>query len=469
MKPFIKLFRTPRGYYFYDVNRDMICPVDKNTFNDLEVILADDSVTPSENIQKLMEQGWLSSKRPISVKRELRSDVLERIEHNAHALIIQITQSCNLTCIYCPFAINKTSGISRVHSSKNISFATAKKAIDFIYKKSIDVDWINIGFYGGEPLIAFDLIKDCVDYAKELFDGKRLGFFVTTNATLMTDSLIDYLYNNRFVITFSVDGPETIHDRHRLRADGSPTYKTVIDNLKKTIAKYGEESNKYLSINMVINPSDDLDEITKWMNDPLFRRLRVDSTLVETSMIEEEFNTSDDFAMKMSYQKAIEYIRVLCLSHGIAENKLFSKEMTALLSDYGNLKNDAICLPDNNTPSGPCIPGFAKLFVNTDGYLYPCERVNELSKCMIIGDVENGYDYTRIQKQINIAELTPDSCRNCFAQWHCNICQRQADGGNELSAVNKRNYCGSSKDDFLDTLLSCAMIYECKTRCYDNQ
>ncbi len=89
-------------------------------------------------------------------------------------------------------------------------------------------------------MIAFDLIKDCVKYAKEIFDGKRISFFITTNATLMSDSIINFLHENKFIITFSVDGPEVIHNRHRLRADGSPTYKTVLDNLKKQSQSMGK-------------------------------------------------------------------------------------------------------------------------------------------------------------------------------------------------------------------------------------
>ncbi len=186
--------------------------------------------------------------------------------------------------------------------------------------------------------------------------------------------------------------------------------------------------------------------------------------MVENSMLEKNFSASDDFIMKMEYQKAIECLRLLCLVRNVNQNRLFIKEMSTLLSDYGNLKNDSIMLPDNNPPSGPCVPGYVKLFVNTDGTFYPCERVNEVSKCMVIGNVEDGYDYKQIQSQINIAQLTADSCINCFAQSHCKICQRQADGGDKLSGEDRMKNCKGSKEDFFDTLLSCAMIYECKTQ-----
>ena len=441
----------------------MLCPIEENIYTELASYISSGSAKPSNSVAALIDAGWLSDKRPVSVSRPLSDDTIARIENNAHVMFLQVTQSCNLTCIYCPFATNSNTDISRHHSNSHMSLKTAKQAVDFLFKRSGDVDWVNIGFYGGEPLLNVDLMKGTVNYAKEKFDGKRINFFVTTNATLLNDEIIEFLFQNRFIITFSLDGPKEIHDRHRLRADGTPTYDTVMNNLKKTVDLYGDQASKCLAINMVINPTDDFDYILEWINDPVVSSIDISATLIETSMLTRKFDPNDDYLTKSTYKKAVDYLRALHLVDGLKPNRLFEKNMASLFSDFCSLKNDSVLLPDNNTPSGPCVPGYAKIFVSTEGMLYPCEKVNELAESMIIGSLDDGYDYKKISAQLNIASLTPDKCKNCFAQNHCTICQRQAADGQILSARKKEEYCAKTKSDFMDTLLACAMIHERKT------
>ena len=73
-----------------------------------------------------------------------------------------------------------------------MDFNTAKKAIDFLWEHSSDSSSLDIGFYGGEPLIAIDLIKKVIDYSEKLFVGKEIGFTITTNATLLSEDIIHY-------------------------------------------------------------------------------------------------------------------------------------------------------------------------------------------------------------------------------------------------------------------------------------
>lgn len=74
-----------------------------------------------------------------------------------------------------------------------MSLSIAKKAIDFFQEHSTDQNNVTIGFYGGEPFLEFELIKECVAYAEDKLEGKKIEYSVTTNATLLTDEIIDYL------------------------------------------------------------------------------------------------------------------------------------------------------------------------------------------------------------------------------------------------------------------------------------
>ena len=462
--PFIKLFRTPRGYYFFDVNRNMICPVSRIVYEDLSKRMETANwEDESEEINALKENGWLSTHRPTALNNELTDKVDLWVEHEVYQLSLQVTQACNLCCIYCPYANNSNPKLSRAHSSKTMTFEIAKRAIDFLSEKSDNVDDIFISFYGGEPLLAYPLIKQCVDYADKLFDGKRLHYLITTNATLMTDEMIDYFAEKHFLLTFSVDGPKVIHDRHRLRANGSPTYDLVMETLRKTVERYGDENIGQISINMVLNPEDPLDEIISWINAKIFDKVNILVSSLEDDYLEKKFETNSKYIEQSSYHKAITLLDYLGLVNGLNKTKLFNSVARHICEDYSKLRTDAISLPKVSCPGGPCLSGVRKLFVNVDGMFFPCEKVNELSPAMKIGDVDSGFSLEQIKRHLNIAQLTPNACLGCWAQMYCGVCQRRADGGNELSGDEKNKFCRETESDLMRTLYMSALLGECKT------
>lgn len=87
-----------------------------------------------------------------------------------------------------------------------------------------------IGFYGGEPLLAFSLIRKIVEYAETVFLGKEIKFFITTNATLLTEEISKFLLDHNFRVTFSIDGPKKVHDQNRIFPDGRGTFDKVMEN-----------------------------------------------------------------------------------------------------------------------------------------------------------------------------------------------------------------------------------------------
>ena len=80
--------------------------------------------------------------------------------------------------------------------------------------------------------------------------------------------------------------------------------------------------------------------------------------------------------------------------------------------------------------------------------MFPCERVSELSKSTRIGDVDNGYDLTQIDKLINLAKLTEEQCKNCYAFLHCDQCEKSVDDGTSLSAAKRLSNCSSTRGSF---------------------
>lgn len=462
--PFIKLFRSPKGYYFFDANTDSICSVDSDTYKALEdLCLYPDSTKDTESITNLKKEGWLSSHRPVDIRNELTEQVDIRLDHYVSQLNLQVTQACNLCCIYCPFANNVNSTLSRSHSNKTMSFETAKKAIDFLTIHSDGLDRVSICFYGGEPLIDFSLIQKCVEYAEDQLDGKEILYYITTNATLMTDEVIDFLVQHLFHITFSLDGPSHIHDRHRLKTDGTPTYDLVMDALGKTINRYGDKLGAHVMINMVMNPKDSFDEILNWLDNPIFKKIIVQTSLVEDDCLEKKFSMTSEFLRKMTYQTALSWLSRLMLVEGLKTNIITDAMVNGAIAQSIKLLNGHGILPDTISPGGPCMSGVRKLFVNADGVFFPCEKVNELSESMMIGNLNTGFDHEQVKRHINIAKLTPGACKNCWALVHCTTCQRQADGGKQLSGAAKNRNCDQVRHSFLTSLKTSIMVQESKT------
>lgn len=259
--PFIHLIKLHTKYYLYDVNSKMIVNISNDLF---------DFFKSNENIKAEIE---IPHKLEDEVRRLLKYDLfsktdtgyeieypqgtnLEEILNNCMRIMtLQVTQNCNLRCKYCVYSGSYS---NRVHSNKRMSFETAKSAIDFLYAHSSMTTSIGIGFYGGEPLLEFDLLKKCVEYAKMKFIGKDLSFTLTTNATLLTEEIMKFFVKNNFFVTISFDGPQVIQDKNRVMADGkSGSFETVMKNVEMFLNKYPDFS-WHVSFNAVLDPTNDL-------------------------------------------------------------------------------------------------------------------------------------------------------------------------------------------------------------------
>jgi uncharacterized protein len=135
-------------------------------------------------------------------------------------LCLCLTEDCNLRCKYCIYSDNYA--YTRGYSHRHMSFETAKKAIDLYFSLIEESKRYNpwrepvIGFYGGEPLLNFGVLKSCVEYAEEEYGDFKLNYTTTTNATLLNKEKADFLMQHGFSIAVSLDGPEEEHDRNRV-------------------------------------------------------------------------------------------------------------------------------------------------------------------------------------------------------------------------------------------------------------
>lgn len=142
-----------------------------------------------------------------------------------------------------------------------MDFHTAKHAVDYLWNHSIDSDVVTIGFYGGEPLLEFELIKQVILYTEKKFQGKIVHYAMTTNVSLLSIDKVEFLWKHDVHLVLSLDGPKEIQEKNRIYVGNQKSsYDVAVENLNHIREKFPEYI-KRMNINIVINPMDDLDVV----------------------------------------------------------------------------------------------------------------------------------------------------------------------------------------------------------------
>lgn len=456
-KPFIHCFRTYNCCYFYDFNTNAIIRVPESVYVHLRevekgVLKRDADCYVQDILDDLRSQGFLSTHHWSKIEHPATELLDNYLESSIQSLTIQITQQCNLKCEYCPYS---GSFYNRQHNNRKMSFEIAKKAIDFYFLHSFDIPNAQIGFYGGEPLIEFELLKKVVEYCNSEYFGKQIRYFITTNATLLTEDKLDFLMKNNFVLTISLDGPKQYHNKNRHKIDDTGSFDTVMDNIRKVYHKYPDKKEN-VQFNCVIDPDADLKCISDFfIKEDALKEYRVLFNAISRVGIKEDdkFLPGDSYfeqyeyeVFKMMYSKygkvkGIDVSNIVETYFWQIKNTYRDRKITGLYEEYSH-------------PSGPCVPGVHKLFVDVMGNFYPCEKVCEESKDMVIGNVESGFDEHQVDKLLNIGKMTEEQCKNCWCAKYCFVCAVHLEQEKTGNAVKKLEHCvkarGSVENDFID-------------------
>jgi len=453
-KPFVQLFRTPNAYYVLDANNNEFIQVSGEAFAYLCEVLSERKAWNAEEVQELgkwAEQGYLSTKSNVNDLSHTYTKYLKYfLDRKLSKVTLQLTQGCNFRCKYCVYS-EEGKPRQRSHSEKTMSFETAKKAIDFFQEHSVDSKNVNIGFYGGEPLLEYPLLKEVVNYAKERFRGKKLTFSITTNATLLNEEIITYFQEHDFGLLISLDGPKEINDLNRVFPDGTGTFDEIIKSIE-LISKVSPEYAERLMINMVVDPNNDFDcyNLAEFEGERL-RRSMFSSSVVENDYGDAGTVFSEDYSWKSEYQSFLAVLSHFGRFPEESVSPLAEAGVKSAVRDYSRIANGGK-LRAVDLPSGPCIPGQMRLFVNVDEKLLPCERVSEKSHDMSIGTLSEGFDYQRAEKILNVAKLMDADCKNCWAFRYCTLCVKKADDGTALSKAAIQTHCQSIKAGAYDKL-----------------
>ena len=468
-KPFIKLFHTPNSGYFYDVGKNEIIRIPENTYLHLSEVMDGSAVLDQsddeevlEVIKSFKELGYLSSKRPRKIQHSATSMVPLLLDRCIDKITLQLTQDCNFRCKYCIYSEEKNLK-QRSHMKKSISLETAKKAILFYRDHAVDSIMYNIGFYGGEPLLEWPLLKEVVLFAEKELMGKLLTFSITTNASLLIEPIVTFLDEHHINVAVSLDGIAEINDANRVYKSGIGTSDTVLHNLKMIKDTHPNLFSE-LRISSVIDPN--IDASSFGIYPELLKELPLGHFLVNLEEnTEQETILTEELYQKMEGDTLLAYL---------AEFGLYSKQVKPYgynrvnnLHNPQNVLKPSVAIQDIMAPSGPCIPGKTQLLVTVDGDLYPCERVNE-TEANCIGNLESGFDLEKVQRILNIGTISESDCRNCWALRLCTSCIKQFDYTSDTAKKEKTNRCTSIMASAHERILGIITLYEFE-RYYKNR
>lgn len=315
------------------------------------------------------------------------------------SMCLNVAHDCNLRCSYC-FASTGDFGGGR----KLMPFSVGKQAIDFLLERSGNRRNLELDFFGGEPMMNFDVVKAIVAYGREAEKkaGKHIRFTTTTNALLLDDEKIDFINREMHNVVLSIDGRQSVHDQMRKRVDGSGSYETILNNIKKLVDKRGHRG--YYVRGTFTRENLDFSEDVLALVDEGFREVSV-----EPVILPEE----NPLALRKEDLPRIfeEYDRLA--------NEMIRRAKAGHGFNFFHFMIDMEHGPCAIKLLRGCGCGNEYVAVTPEGDLYPCHQFVGNTDFRM-GNVSDGQFDQNMKTQFSKANIfTKKGCADCWAKFYC--------------------------------------------------
>ena len=346
-----------------------------------------------EELKELYRQGLLFSEDGY----ERFSDMM--VNSPVKAMCLNVAHDCNLRCEYC-FAAKGDFGCGR----KLMPLEVGKKAIDFLITHSAGRHNLEMDFFGGEPLMNWDVVKELVLYAREQekLYNKNFRFTITTNGLLLTDDKIDFINREMSNCVLSLDGRKEVNDRLRVRVDGTGCYDQIVPKYQKLVAQRGDKD--YYARGTFTKYNLDFTEDVLHMAD-----LGFDQVSVEPVVSDEKL----DYSIK-------------------------TEDLPRVFEEYERLANALIRRRKEgrgfnffhfmiNLNQGPCAIkrlrgcgcGNEYVAVTPEGDIYPCHQFVGDEQWKMGNVLEDSFDLSMKERFVKANVYSKPECKNCWAKFYC--------------------------------------------------
>jgi uncharacterized protein len=319
-------------------------------------------------------------------------------------LVLNLTNQCNLSCQYCyEFGADKVA--TPEGKAKFMDFETAKASVDFLLEQSAGRRTIHITFFGGETLMNFPLLKQVVWYAykRAASEGRHIDFSLTTNATLLTPAIIDFLSENRIGVTVSMDGPKETHDQLRVFANGRGSYDIIEPKVRALI-----QNHRTRPITARVTLTAGVTDVVK-----IFRHLKQDLGFHEVGFAPVTTSPNQLYAINGRGMD-----RVLEEFHLLADEYL-EYALRGEMHGFTNVSDTLSELHQGVNKSHPCGAGLGLMGVGPSGDIAPCHRFVD-SDTHALGHISKGIDREKLADFLRRGHI--DSKYDCHTCWARPLC-----------------------------------------------
>lgn len=360
-----------------------------------EDITAEDMKDVFEDLDELEENGTLFT---VDVYKEGVIDFKKR-QTVVKALCLHIAHDCNLACRYC-FA-----GEGEYKGDRSLmSLEVGKKALDFLVANSGNRRNLEVDFFGGEPLMNFDVVKELVAYGRELekTHDKHFRFTLTTNGVLLRDDVIEFANKEMDNIVLSIDGRKEVHDHMRPFKNGKGSYDFILDKFKK-VAESRNQQKYYVRGTFTHYNLDFVKDVLS-LADEGFEQISVEPVVA---------GPEEPYAIRE------EDIPQICEGYDELAKEMLKRKKEGRGFNFFHYMIDLSGGPCVYKRLSGCGSGTEYLAVTPWGDLYPCHQfVGEEEFCL--GNVDDGIVNTEMRDTFKLCNVyAKEECRNCFAKFYC--------------------------------------------------
>jgi uncharacterized protein len=379
-------------------------------------LVSEASLTHDELIGKLAHGGFPAAEAQELVAELFRARVLMTGEAKPEpleappedfplqTLVMNLTNQCNLSCAYC-YEFGEDKVATPEGKPKFMDTATAKASVDFLLEQSAGRKSIHITFFGGETLMNFPLLQEVVAYANQRAaeQGRHIDFSLTTNATLLTPAIIEFLSSNAVGVTVSMDGPPELHDQLRVFANGRGSYDIIAPRVRALI-----QGHRTRAITARVTLTNGVTDVVK-----IFRHLTQDLGFHEVGFA--PVTTSPDRLYSIN-ERGMD--GVLEQFHILADEYL-EYALRGEMHGFSNVSDTIAELYQGVNKSHPCGAALGLLGVGPGGDIAPCHRFVD-SDTHSLGNIATGVDRGKQADFLTRGHINSKyDCHTCWARPLC--------------------------------------------------
>ena len=320
------------------------------------------------------------------------------------SLVMNLTNQCNLACTYC-YEFGEDKVATPEGKPKFMDTETAKASVDFLLRESEGRKSIHITFFGGETLMNFPLLKEVVAYASDraASEDRFIDFSLTTNATLLTPAIIQFLSDNSIGVTVSMDGPPELHDKLRVFANGRGSYDIIEPRVKALI-----QGHRTRPITARVTLTNGVTDVIR-----IYRHLKNELGFAEVGFA--PVTTSPDRLYAINEKGmggVLEQFKLLA-------GEYLEHALRGELHGFSNVSETLGELYQGVNKSHPCGAALGLLGVGPSGDIAPCHRFVD-SDTHSLGNIATGVDREKQSDFLARGHIGAKyDCHSCFARPLC--------------------------------------------------